>query len=165
MKIHIVTSSYHNEVVSSLLDGALSTFSEAGISAESITTTEAPGAYEIPVIAAQAAALKQWDGILCLGCIVKGETPHFDVIAHSISNSLSSLSVSTLTPVAFGVLTTNTLEQARARAQLLTTHRDTPNSGTKSASEKQIVDNKGVESARALLATIRVCQQMKEEHL
>jgi 6,7-dimethyl-8-ribityllumazine synthase len=112
----IVVSRYHDFVTDRLQDAAVGTLSAAGVDDAAITIVRVPGAFEIPIAAQCAAESGQYDAIVCLGCLVKGETPHFDFIASAVSHGLTAAAAATGVPMAFGVLTTNSLEEALARA-------------------------------------------------
>jgi 6,7-dimethyl-8-ribityllumazine synthase len=112
----IVVSRYHDFVTDRLQDAAIGTLSAAGVDDAAITIVRVPGAFEIPIAAQCAAESGQYDAIVCLGCLVKGETPHFDFIASAVSHGLTAAAAATGVPMAFGVLTTNSLEEALARA-------------------------------------------------
>jgi 6,7-dimethyl-8-ribityllumazine synthase len=112
----IVVSRYHDFVTDRLLKGAVDTLSAAGVDDAAITIVRVPGAFEIPLAAQCAAESGQYDAVVCLGCLVKGETPHFDVIASAVSHGLTAAAAATGVPMAFGVLTTNSVEEALARA-------------------------------------------------
>ena len=112
----IVVSRYHDFVTDRLLNAAIGTLSAAGVDDAAITVVRVPGAFEIPIAAQCAAESGQYDALVCLGCLVKGETPHFDFIASAVSNGLTAAAAATGVPMAFGVLTTNSLEEALARA-------------------------------------------------
>jgi 6,7-dimethyl-8-ribityllumazine synthase len=112
----IVVSRFNEEITSGLLSGARSALLEAAVHAEDVTVIHVPGAFEIPVAALHAAQERRFDAIICLGCLIKGDTMHFEYIADAASQGLMSVSVSTGVPIAFGVLTTMTDEQAIARS-------------------------------------------------
>ena len=112
----IVVSRFNEEITSGLLSGARSALLEAEVHAEDVTVIHVPGAFEIPVAALHAAQEGRFDAIICLGCLLKGDTMHFEYIADAASQGLMSVSVSTGVPIAFAVLTTMTDEQAIARS-------------------------------------------------
>lgn len=112
----LVVSRFNEFVTKRLLDGALDCLRRHGCSEKAIDVVYCPGAFEIPQIAKQLVASKKYDAVICLGCIIRGETPHFDYIANAVSTGLSRLALETTTPVIFGVLTTDSLEQAIDRA-------------------------------------------------
>jgi len=88
----------------------------AGAGAEAIELARVPGSWEMPVVAAALARSKRYDAIICLGAVIRGETPHFDYVAGEAAKGLAQVTLETGVPIAFGVLTTNTLEQAIDRA-------------------------------------------------
>ena len=112
----IVVSRYHDFVTGRLERGALDALSAAGAAAEKITVIRVPGSFEIPLAAQHAAESGRFDAIICLGCLIRGETPHFEYIASAVSHGLTTAAAATGVPMAFGVLTTNSVEEALARA-------------------------------------------------
>jgi 6,7-dimethyl-8-ribityllumazine synthase len=112
----IVVSRYHDFVTDRLLNGAIETLLAAGVDDAAITIVRVPGAFEIPIAAQCAAESGRYDAVVCLGCLVKGETPHFDFIASAVSHGLTAAAAATGVPMTFGVLTTNSVEEALARA-------------------------------------------------
>lgn len=112
----IVVSRYNDSITSVMLDGAISSYLAAGGSEETLAILEAPGAFELISIASVAADSRKYDSVVCLGCVIKGETDHDVHISTAVANGLANISIKTGVPVAFGVLTTNTIDQARARA-------------------------------------------------
>lgn len=112
----IVVSRYNTSVTSTMLDGAVDAYLARNPDPDALAILEAPGAYELTAIAAAAAGSEMYEAVVCLGCIIKGETEHDRHIAAAVARGLSEITLATGVPVAFGVLTTNTNEQARARA-------------------------------------------------
>src|SRR5438552_2048817 len=112
----MVVSKYHDFVTDRLQAGALATLESAGVAAGDVTIVRVPGAFEIPIAAQRAAESGRYDAIVCLGCIIRGETPHFDYIAAAVSHGITAGASATGVPMAFGVLTTNSIEEAIARA-------------------------------------------------
>jgi 6,7-dimethyl-8-ribityllumazine synthase len=112
----LIVSRYNDFVTDRLQAGALAALSAAGADPDDITVVRVPGAFEIPVAARQAADSGAFSAIICLGCIVRGETPHFDHLASVVSHAIQTASAGTGVPMTFGVLTTNSIEQAIARA-------------------------------------------------
>ena len=113
-KITIVKSTYHSEVTDKLTESCISTLREAGVYEDNISILEVPGAWELPY-GCQLALKHHPDAIITIGCIVKGETPHFDFIAKEVAHGIMDLSLSRDIPIVFGVLTTLNLKQAKAR--------------------------------------------------
>jgi 6,7-dimethyl-8-ribityllumazine synthase len=113
----LVVSKYHDFVTERLCTGAIEALSAAGVVAEDICIVRVPGAFEIPLAAQLAAETARFHAIVCLGCLIKGETPHFDFIASAVSIGLTNAAAATGVPMAFGVLTTNSIEEALARAR------------------------------------------------
>lgn len=116
LRIGLVVSTYHDFVTGPLRDGALSALKQARADEKAVVIIPVPGAFEISFAARQAAESGAFDAIVCLGCIIRGETPHFDYIASAVANGITIASQNTGVPMSFGVLTTNSREEAVARA-------------------------------------------------
>jgi 6,7-dimethyl-8-ribityllumazine synthase len=112
----IVVSRFNALVTDQLLTGAVDCLLRHGAESDAISVVRCPGSFEIPQIAMRLAASGRFDALICLGCVIRGETPHFDYIASEVAKGVGQISLQTDTPVAFGVLTTETLEQALERA-------------------------------------------------
>lgn len=141
-KIAIVVSRFNHFVVDSLLEGALNTLKLYGqVSADNITVVKVPGAYEIPLTTKKLASSGQFDAIIALGAVIRGATPHFDFVAGECNSGLTRVGLEFDIPIANGVLTTDTIEQAIER------------SGTKAG-------NKGSEAALSTLEMINVLKQL-----
>jgi 6,7-dimethyl-8-ribityllumazine synthase len=115
LRVALVVSTYHEDITGRLASGALEALAAAGVAPADIARLDVPGAYEIPFGARTAAASGRVDAVICLGCLIKGETPHFEYIASAVSHGIMQASLSLGTPMAFGVLTVNSLEEAEAR--------------------------------------------------
>ena len=116
LRFAIVVSRFNGFVTDRLRDGALAALHEAGAAERNIQVIAVPGAFEIPQAARVAAETGRFDAIVCLGCLIRGETPHFDYIASATAHGITAAAGDTGVPMAFGVLTTNTFDQATARA-------------------------------------------------
>jgi 6,7-dimethyl-8-ribityllumazine synthase len=116
LRFAIVVSRFNSFVTERLLAGAMDALARTGADTDLIDVVKAPGSWEIPLAAAELARGKRYDAVICLGAIIRGETPHFDYVAAEAAKGLAHVSYETGVPVAFGVLTTNTLEQAIDRA-------------------------------------------------
>ncbi|HTY00352.1 MAG TPA: 6,7-dimethyl-8-ribityllumazine synthase [Bacteroidota bacterium] len=116
LRFGIVVSRFNALVTGRLLDGAVDCLLRHGASEDALTTVYCPGAFEIPQVAQQMARSGRFDGVICLGCVIRGETPHFDYIAAEVAKGIGQIALQTNIPTAFGVLTTDTLEQALERA-------------------------------------------------
>ena len=116
MRVALLVSSYHGFITERLEQGARAALREAGIADAAIETFAVPGAYELPQAACRLAQSGDWSAVVCLGCLIRGETPHFDYIAQAASHGIMRAAQETGVPIAFGVLTTNTAEEALARA-------------------------------------------------
>ena len=112
----IVVSRFNESVTGSLRDAALAALKEAGAADTHVQLFSVPGAFEIPQAARAAAESGRFDAIVCLGCIIRGETPHFDYIASAVAHGITDAAGETGVPMAFGVLTTDNVEQALARS-------------------------------------------------
>ncbi len=116
LKFAILVSRFNSIITERLLAGALDALARTGCAEEDIEIVKVPGSWELPLATNEIAAQKKHDGIICLSAIIKGETPHFDYIAAEAAKGLAQASLQHGVPVAFGVLTTGTLEQAIDRA-------------------------------------------------
>ena len=137
----IVASRFNSAIVDRLIDGAIDSFIRHGIEEEDISVYKVPGAFEIPLMIAQLLKKCSFDGIVTLGAIVRGETPHFDYIANETSKGIAQLAITSDIPITLGVLTTDTMEQAADRA------------GGK-------MGNKGAQSAVALIEMMNLYKQL-----
>ena len=142
-QILIVVSDFNQQVTHSLLEACLETLYKASFKESQLHVVHVPGAFELPVMAAKGARSKRWDAVICLGCVIRGETPHFDYVCQEAARGLMQVSLETEKPVIFGVLTTETSEQALARAGL------SPNAAKDPLGVKQVVENKGTDAANA----------------
>ena len=112
----VIVSRFNPEVTGSLRDAAVAALKEAGALEGNVHLLSVPGAFEIPQAARAAAETGRFDAVVCLGCIIRGETPHFDYIASAVAHGITDAAGETGVPMAFGVLTTDTAEQAAARS-------------------------------------------------
>lgn len=117
LKFAIVVARFNDFVTSRLLTGAQEALAEAGVPAASVDVLWVPGAFEIASGAQHAAALREPAAVICLGCVIRGGTPHFDYICQAAAQGVTNASLETGVPMAFGVLTTDSVEQALERAQ------------------------------------------------
>ena len=136
----IIVSRFNEFIVNSLEDGAINCLKRHGVSDSAITIIKVPGALELPLGAQKAAQSEQYDAILALGAVIKGSTPHFDYVCTECSGGLNQVSLKFDIPVAFGVLTVNTIEQAIERA------------GTKAG-------NKGADAAMTAMEMVSLSRQ------
>ena len=141
LRFAIVVSRFNNFITDRLLDGAMDTLVRSGARPEDIIVVRVPGAFEIPGAVTQVLAARSVDAVITLGCLIKGDTIHFDLIAQEVTRSIGQLALAFEVPIAFGVLTTDTLEQAIHRA------------GAKAG-------NKGGESALAAIEQVRLFQAL-----
>lgn len=143
-KFAVLVSRFNGFVVESLLDGALDTLERHGeVNPDDITVIRVPGAYELPIVAKKAAMSGKFDGIIALGAVIRGGTPHFDFVAGECNKGLAQVSLDATIPLSFGVITTDTIEQAIER------------SGTKAG-------NKGAEAALGALEMVNVIAAIDE---
>jgi 6,7-dimethyl-8-ribityllumazine synthase len=112
----VVVSKYNDFVTDRLQTGALEALATAGVDRDEVTVVRVPGAYELPLAAQHAAESGRFDAVVCLGCLIRGETPHFEYISSAVSQGLTTAAAATGIPITFGVLTTNSVEEALARA-------------------------------------------------
>jgi len=115
-RVAVVVSRYNELVTERLLDGARARLTELGVDAATVDVVWVPGAFELPLAAAAAAATGRYRAIVALGCVIRGETAHFDYVAGEAARGLQSVALSYRLPLGFGVLTTETFEQAMDRA-------------------------------------------------
>ncbi len=116
MKFGIIVSRFNNFITEKLLEGAIDGLRRHGGEDKNIVVVRVPGSFEIPLIAHKMAASGKYDALVCLGAVIRGDTPHFEYISGEAVSGISSVMLQYKIPVAFGVLTTNTLEQAIERA-------------------------------------------------
>lgn len=112
----IVVGRFNEFIGGKLLSGALDGLKRHGVSEDDIEISWVPGAFEIPLIAKKMAKSEKYDAVICLGAVIKGSTPHFDYVSSEVSKGVAHVSLETEIPVVFGVLTTDTIEQAIERA-------------------------------------------------
>ena len=116
LKIGIVVSRFNEFITSKLLSGAEDTLRRHGANEDDITVAWVPGAFEIPLIAKKMAKSGKYDGIICLGAVIRGATSHYDYVCNEVSKGVALVNMETEVPTAFGVLTTENIEQAVERA-------------------------------------------------
>ena len=141
LKIAIVATRFNDFMVEHLVGGAVDYLIRHGAAREDLTLVRVPGAFELPLVCQGLAASKKYNGIVAVGAVIRGATPHFDFVAAEASKGIAHVSLESGVPIGFGLLTTDTMEQAIER------------SGSKGG-------NKGAEAASALLETIRVLEQI-----
>ncbi|MBF0415196.1 MAG: 6,7-dimethyl-8-ribityllumazine synthase [Magnetococcales bacterium] len=112
----IIVSRFNGFITERLLEGALDCFRRHGVGNGSLTIVRVPGAFEIPMVLSRLAKGQKYSGIVCLGAVIRGSTPHFDYVAAEVSKGVASVALDNGIPVGFGVLTTDTVEQAIDRA-------------------------------------------------
>lgn len=141
LKVAIVATRFNDFIVDRLVGGALDYLERHGLDPADITLVRIPGAFELPLICQKLADARKYDGILALGAVIRGGTPHFDYVCAEASKGIAQAMLGSCTPIGFGLLTCDSIEQAIERA------------GSKGG-------NKGVEAAAAMLETIRVLEQL-----
>ncbi len=140
-RIALLVSRFNSFIVESLLDGAVDTLKRHGAEDQDLQIIRVPGAYEIPLAAQKLAASKRYEAIIALGAVIRGSTPHFEYVAGECTKGLSSVSLQYGIPIAFGVLTVDTIEQAIERA------------GTKAG-------NKGAEAAMSTIEMVNLLREI-----
>ena len=141
LKVAILASRFNDFIVDKLVGGAVDALLRHGAEREDLVIVRIPGAFEMPLVAKKLAQSGKYDGIVCVGAVIRGATPHFDVVVNECAKGLAAVSMEFAMPLGFGVLTTDNLEQAIERA------------GSKAG-------NKGVDAAMAMLETARVVAQL-----
>jgi 6,7-dimethyl-8-ribityllumazine synthase len=116
LRFGIIVSRFNDFICDRLLGGALDALKRSGAEEKNIDVFKVPGAFEIPLIAKKVAGTGRFDAVICLGAVIRGSTPHFDYVANEVSKGVASVSLDATIPISFGVLTTDTLEQAIERA-------------------------------------------------
>ncbi len=142
LKAVIVLSRFNSFITERLLEGALDALGRHG--AASPVIVRVPGAWEMPLVAAELARQKKYDAVICLGAVIRGDTPHFDYVAGNAASGLAHVSVDTGVPIAFGLLTTNSVEQAIDRA------------GAKSG-------NKGFDAAMTAIEMVNLLRTLRDD--
>ena len=142
-KIGIVASRFNDFIVNRLIGGAEDCFVRHGGNSEDLTLTFVPGAFEIPLVALKMAESGKYDAVVCLGAVIRGATPHFDMVANESAKGIAAASLRSGVPVTNGILTTDSIEQAIERA------------GTKAG-------NKGAEAALAAVEMVSLLRQIRE---
>jgi 6,7-dimethyl-8-ribityllumazine synthase len=143
IRIAIIVSRFNNFITDKLLDGALDGLKSHGGEEDDITVIRVPGAFEIPLLAERMAASGKYDALVCLGAVIRGDTPHFEYVSDAVTRGIGEAIAKHRIPIGFGVLTTNNVEQAMER------------SGSKDA-------NKGYEAALTVVEMINVIRQLAE---
>jgi 6,7-dimethyl-8-ribityllumazine synthase len=116
MKFGIVASRFNDFICGRLIDGAVDALTRAGADEKDIQIYKVPGAFELPIMAKKLAKSTRFDAVICLGAVIRGATPHFEYISAEVTKGIANVGLETEMPVAFGVLTTDTIEQAIERA-------------------------------------------------
>ena len=142
-KIGIISARFNGNIVEALRNAAHKTLLENGTSESDITSINVPGAFELPAACKKMALTGNYDGLIALACVIRGETPHFDYVCQGCTSGIQQVSLETLVPIAYGVLTTNTAEQAQQRA-----------------STSNISNNKGRDAALCVLEMINVLKSV-----
>jgi 6,7-dimethyl-8-ribityllumazine synthase len=139
----LIVSRFNEEITQALRDGARAALVEAGAATADVEAFQVPGAYELPQAARRVAETGRFDAVVCLGCVIRGETPHFEYISSAVAHGIMAAAGETGVPIAFGVLTTDTGAQAEARA-------------------KPGRDNKGWEAAAAAIEMARLFRDLTD---
>lgn len=122
LRVGIIVSRFNEDITNALLAGALETLENWNVREKNITVVRVPGAFEIPLAASRLLKRKKYDALVAIGCVIKGETKHDEYISSAVAHGLTSLMTEYRIPIGFGVITPNSLEQARARATGDTNH-------------------------------------------
>ncbi len=140
LKFAIVVSRFNDFISARLLEGAVDTLIRSGSADADMDVVKVPGSYEMPLAAKRLASMGAYDAIICLGCVIRGDTPHFDYVAAEAAKGIAKVALDTGVPVAFGVITADNLEQAIERA------------GTKSGNKGRDAALTAIETANLLKA-------------
>ena len=151
----IVRARFNAPITQALLDGALEALVDAKIDRRDVEIVEVPGAFELPLAAAWLARSKRFAGVVALGCVIRGETPHFEYVAGAASRGLADVMLETGVPVGFGVLTTENEAQARARSGKV-------RRGTGAHVGASRHGNKGYEAAQAVLEMASLAARLRK---
>ncbi|MDD2735407.1 MAG: 6,7-dimethyl-8-ribityllumazine synthase [Desulfuromonadaceae bacterium] len=146
LRFGIVISRFNSFICERLLEGAVDALLRHGVENADISIVRVPGAFEIPLIAKKMAVSSKHDAIICLGAVIRGSTPHFDYVSAEVTKGVATVSLESGIPVSFGVLTTDTIEQAIERA------------GTKAG-------NKGFDAAMSAIEMVNIIKTMAKETL
>ncbi|PNU19547.1 6,7-dimethyl-8-ribityllumazine synthase [Geothermobacter hydrogeniphilus] len=141
IKVGLIVSRFNSFICDRLLEGAVDTLRRHGAEEHDLTVVKVPGAFEIPLVARKMVDSGHYDAVVCLGAVIRGATPHFDYVSAEVSKGVASVGLDSGMPVIFGVLTTDTIEQAVERA------------GTKAG-------NKGAEAAACAIEMVNLCQSL-----
>jgi len=141
LKFGIVLSRFNNFISERLLEGALDALRRSGAEEGDCAVARVPGAFEIPLAAKKMAKSKRYDAVICLGCVIRGATPHFEYIATEVTKGIASLALESEIPISFGILITDSIEQAIERA------------GTK-------VGNKGFDAAMSAIEMVNLLKEI-----
>ena len=152
LKVALVVARWYEELTDRLRDGALAVLKEAGVKDDDVLVVEVPGAFELPQAAMWVARAGLCDAVVCVGCVIRGETPHFDFVAGGAADGCMRAAQETGIPVGFGVITADNEEQAIARAQL---------DGSGGVSDKG--GNKGAEAADAAIRMARTYKRLEDD--
>lgn len=118
LQVGIVAAKFNKQITSRLLDACVSTLIDHGVRTGDLEIVRVPGAFEIPLVARTMARANRFDAVICLGAVIRGDTPHFDYICSEVSRGIGQAAMETEVPIIFGVLTTETVAQAEERADL-----------------------------------------------
>lgn len=116
LRYGIIVSRFNNFITDRLLDGAVDALLRSGVKDEEIEVFRVPGAFEIPLVAKKIAVSKKYDAIICLGAVIRGETPHFDFVANEVTKGIAQLNLEYALPISYGIITADNTDQAVERA-------------------------------------------------
>lgn len=156
MHFAIVRALFNAEITAGLLEGARKAFDEARVSTRDLDVYEVPGSFELPLAALWLASSGRYDAIVCLGCVIRGETAHFEFVAGEAARGIADVALKTKIPVIFGVLTTENVEQARARSGSVAR-------GQSQHTGLQAEGNKGYEAAQSALQMAALRRKIRKK--
>jgi 6,7-dimethyl-8-ribityllumazine synthase len=156
VRFAIVRALFNDEITAGLLKGALQAFDDARVSQRNVDVYEVPGAFELPLAALWLAESGRYAAVVCLGCVIRGETTHFEYVAGEAARGIADVAIKTRIPVIFGVLTTENVEQARARSSNV-------GRGQAHHNASQAQSNKGYEAANGALQMAALGRKIRKK--
>jgi 6,7-dimethyl-8-ribityllumazine synthase len=156
VRFAIVRPLFNDEITAGLLEGALQAFDDARVTKRNVDIYEVPGAFELPLTALWLAESRRYAAIICLGCVIRGETAHFDYVAGEAARGIADVALKTKIPVIFGVLTTENVAQARARSARV-------GRGQANHTGSQAHSNKGYEATNSALQMAALSRKLRKK--
>jgi 6,7-dimethyl-8-ribityllumazine synthase len=154
LRFAVVRALFNGDITAALVAGARRALKDARVAARDVETFEVPGAFELPVTAQWLATSGRYDAVICLGCVIRGETPHFEYVAGEAARGIAAVSLATGVPVIFGVLTTENVEQALERAAPVAR-------GQSQHGGRRKKSNKGYEAAQSALHMVKLKRSIR----